>query len=83
MAIRRTREDKQKARTRREQVDYTWKPKEEKTTAESVKLVEKTKLSSPAPQSVERDYFRKDIRRALLSLGVVLLLLFLAWYWLR
>ena len=83
MAIRRTREDKLKARARREQVDYIWQPKEDRKAVDLAKLVEKDRSASPAPQSAEPEYFRKDIRRALLSLGVVLLLLFLAWYWWR
>jgi hypothetical protein len=89
MAIRRTREDKEKARIRREQAVYAWKPekqtgpeKEKPPAEKKVRRSKKSMTSATAVQPAERSFFYKDIRRSVYALTIVGLLLALAWFWL-
>ncbi len=86
MAIRRTREDKERAQLRREQVGYTWKPEASgggKITVPVVKTPIKTASMPSRADQAERLFFFKDIRRTFYALAIVGLLLLLAWFKLR
>lgn len=80
MAIRRTREDRQQARIRREQSTYTWKPKRAAKAVKPQKIIDLAESDKPSQAIIasETSYFQRDVRRTFIALAVIVLLLFLA-----